>query len=209
VASGKSSLYYPNKFARAYLVAMEDVMGKNSLHAALKMAGLNHFIKELPPDNLKREFDFADFTAVNVALEELYGPRGGRGLALRAGRACFAEGLRNFGALAGARDPVFRAQPLALQVKVGLHGLAGIFTHFSDQQTHINEHETSYDCVVEQSPVCWGRRADRPVCHALVGMIQETLRWVSFGHEFWVVETECQAVGDEHCAFNINKQPIG
>lgn len=209
MAPGKSGLYYPNKFARAYLVAMEDVMGHNSLHAVLKMADLSHYVEALPPDTLERAFDFAEFTAINVALEELYGPRGGRGLALRAGRACFAQGMRNFGAMAGAADPAFRTLPLEVQVKAGLHGLAGIFTRFSDQTTHVIEHSEGFDLGVDQSPACWQREADRPVCHAIAGMIQECLRWVSGGHEFWVVESGCRAVGDEQCVFTIDKQPIG
>ena len=82
-----SGYYYPNKIARIYLLAMEEVMGKNGLNAVLHMAGLSHLIDNYPPDNLEREFEFADYSALNAALEEMYGPRGGRGLGLRAGRA--------------------------------------------------------------------------------------------------------------------------
>ena len=89
----KSGLYYPNKIARIYIMAMEDVMGKNGLNAILNLAGLQNYIDNYPADNLERQFDFADFTALNAALEDMYGPRGGRGLALRAGRACFSQGL--------------------------------------------------------------------------------------------------------------------
>jgi hypothetical protein len=88
----KSGLYYPNKIARIALMAIEDVMGKNGLNAILNLAGLSHLIDNYPPDNLERQFDFADFSAINGALEEMYGPRGGRGLALRAGRAPFPKG---------------------------------------------------------------------------------------------------------------------
>jgi len=78
----KSGFYYANKFARITLQAYEEVMGKNGLNAILNLAGQNNLIDNFPPDNLGREFDFADFTAIHIALEELYGPRGGRGLAL-------------------------------------------------------------------------------------------------------------------------------
>ena len=57
----------------------------------------------------------------------MYGPRGGRGLALRAGRATFVEGLRNFGALAGAGDIVFKVLPLSTKLKIGLPALARYF----------------------------------------------------------------------------------
>ena len=79
----KSGLYYPNKFARITVMAMEEIMGTNGLNAILNLSGLSYLIGNYPPDNLEKGFDFADFTALNVALEDMYGPRGGRGLARR------------------------------------------------------------------------------------------------------------------------------
>ncbi|MCS6964762.1 MAG: hypothetical protein NZM16_12045, partial [Thermoflexus sp.] len=64
----KSGLYYPNKIARIFLEALEEVMGKNGLNAVLHLARLPHLIDNYPPDNLERGFDFADFTAINQAL---------------------------------------------------------------------------------------------------------------------------------------------
>ena len=59
----KSGYYYPNKFARIFLDAMEEVMGKNGLNAVLHLADLDSLIGNYPPDNLDKVFDFADFTA--------------------------------------------------------------------------------------------------------------------------------------------------
>jgi len=74
-----SGLYYPNKMTRIFLLAMEEIMGKNGLNAVLNMSKLPELIDNYPPDDLGKEFDFAKFTALNAALEEMYGPRGGRG----------------------------------------------------------------------------------------------------------------------------------
>ena len=87
----KSGFYYPNRFALITLEALEEVMGKNGLNAILNMAHMPHLIDHYPPANLERSFDFSDYSMLNIALEEMYGPRGGRGLALRAGRATFAD----------------------------------------------------------------------------------------------------------------------
>ncbi|KAB2860150.1 MAG: 4-vinyl reductase, partial [Anaerolineae bacterium] len=122
----KSGFNYPNKFALIILMAMEEIMGKNGLNAILHLAGLEEFIGSYPPDNLEKQFDFAHITALNVALEEMYGPRGGRGLALRAGRATFAEGLKGFGALAGVGDLAFKVLPLPAKLKIGLPAMANI-----------------------------------------------------------------------------------
>ena len=86
--------YYPNKFARIMLASLEEVMGKNGLNALLHLADLSKYIMTRPPDNLKKEFPFSDFTALQIALEDMYGPRGGRGLAVRAGRVTFKQGDR-------------------------------------------------------------------------------------------------------------------
>ncbi|GAB4571450.1 MAG: 4-vinyl reductase [Anaerolineae bacterium] len=205
-----SGLYYPNKIARIYIEAMEDVMGANGLNAVLHLAGLGRYIGNYPPDNLEKEFDFAEFTALNAGLEEMYGPRGGRGLALRAGRACFSQGLKNFGALAGVGDMAFRVLPLPAKLRMGLPAMAAIFSQFSDQKSDVEEYEDHYKYYIRDTcPVCYNRVSDKPLCHAAVGLLQEGLRWVSGGHEFRVFESDCIAKGDQHCVFVIYKEPMG
>jgi hypothetical protein len=131
----KSGFYYANKFTLIALKAYEDVMGKNGLNSILNLAGLNNLIDNYPPDNLEREFDFADFTAIHIALEELYGPRGGRGLAQRAGSETFNDSLKNFGALAGVSDLAFKVLPLQSKLRIGLPSAAKIFSTVTDQQS--------------------------------------------------------------------------
>ena len=205
----KSGLYYPNKVARIYLKAMEEVMGKNGLNAILNMAGLNNLVDNYPPDNLHREFDFADYSALSGALEEMYGPRGGRGLALRAGRASFAQGLRGFGALAGAGDLAFKVLPLSTKLKIGIPAMARLFSQVSDQKSWVEETPNEYIYYMAPCPVCWGRKSTKPMCHAGTGLLQEGLRWVSGGHEFRVQESKCVGCGDDACALHVQKEPIG
>jgi predicted hydrocarbon binding protein len=205
----KSGYYYANKISRITLKALEEVMGRNGLNAILNLAHLPHLIDNLPPDNLDREFDFADFSAVNLALEELYGARGGRGLALRAGRAAFADSLRNFGALAGVGDLAFKVLPLHSKMRIGLPAMARIFTQISDQHSTVQERENEFIYTIHRCPVCWGRHdSDRPVCFVAVGLIQEAMKWVSGGNEFRVNESRCVAMGDEVCEFVVQKTPV-
>ena len=204
-----SGFYYPNRIARIFLLAMEEIMGKNGLNAVLNMAKLSNLIDNYPPDNLEKEFDFAAFTALNSALEEMYGPRGGRGLSLRGGRASFARGLQGFGALAGVGDLAFKVLPLGAKLKMGLPAMAGIFTQVSDQISRVEEKDDHFDYYIDRCPVCWGRKSDKPVCHVAVGLLQEGLRWVSGGKEFRVDETACQAMGDKSCVFAVYKEPVG
>ncbi len=205
----KSGFYYPNKFARITFNALEAVMGKNGFHAILHLADLAEYINNYPPDNLEKEIEYAYFTALCVALEEMYGPRGGRGLALRAGRATFADALRGFGALAGVGDLAFKVLPLAAKLRIGLPAMANIFTQFSDQISNVHDDGDKYIYTLERCPMCWNRKADRPVCYVGQGLLQEGLRWVSGGHEFKVDMATCIAKGDDMGRYYIYKEPIG
>ena len=204
-----SGYYYPNKVVRTYLLAMEEIMGKNGLNAILNMAKLSHLIDNYPADNLEKKFDFAEFAALNAALEEMYGPRGGRGLALCAGRASFARGLQGFGALVGASDLAFRVLPLGTKLKLGLPMMAAVFNQVSDQISRVEEKQDHYLYYIDRCPVCWGRKTEKPVCFSATGLLQEGLRWVSSGKEFRVDETSCIGLGDPNCMFVIYKEPVG
>lgn len=204
----KSGFYYPNKFARITIEALEEVMGKNGLNAILNLAGLSELINNYPPDNLEKQFDFAYFTALCVALEDMYGPRGGRGLALRAGRATFADALRGFGALAGVGDLAFKVLPMAAKLKIGLPAMANIFTQFSDQISNVRDEGDKYIYTLERCPMCWNRKTDRPVCYVGQGLLQEGLRWVSGGHEFKVDLATCIAKGDDIGRYIVYKDPL-
>lgn len=205
----KSGLYYPNKFGRLTILSLEDVMGRNGVNAILNLANLPHLMENLPPDNLEKAFDFADISAIMGALEEMYGPRGGRGLALRAGRATFSEGLRNFGALAGVGDLAFKVLPLQAKLRIGLPAMAKIFSQISDQLSTVEEKDDHLVYTIHRCPVCYGRHTDKPDCYIATGLLQESLKWVSGGSEFRVNESKCIAMGDPTCEFIVYKEPIG
>jgi bacteriochlorophyll 4-vinyl reductase len=204
----KSGYYYPNLIAKIYLEAIEEIMGMNGLKALLNLAGMQHLIGNFPPGNLAKEFDFADFAHLNEAMEMMYGPRGGRALSLRAGRKAFDQGLKNFGAMVGVADRAFRLLPLKLRMKIGLGAMAKAFSTTSDQISYVEEHEDHFLYVIERCPVCWGRRADSPICHAAMGIILEGLNWGTGGLRFKVAEVSCIARGEPACNFTISKEPI-
>lgn len=204
----KSGLYYPNKVVLIIILALENVMGKNGVNAILNMAGLSHLIDNYPPDNLKREFDFADLTALMAALEDMYGPRGGRGLALRAGRATFDRVIKDFGPMVGMADLAFKVLPLDVKVKVGLRVVGETLTKISDQINKVEDAGDHYLYRILQCPACWGRETDKPCCHTGIGMLQEGLHWLSGGKEFRIVEVSCIATGDESCDYAVYKEPL-
>ena len=205
----ESGLYYPNKFGLITIKALEDVMGRNGLNAILNLAGLTKYVDGYPPDNLEKGFDFIELSSLGTALEEMYGPRGGRGLALRAGRATFSDALKDFGALAGVSDLAFKVLPLQAKLRIGLPAMAKIFSQVSDQHSTVEEKDAEFIYTIHKCPVCWGRtNVDKPVCFISTGLLQEGLKWISGGHEFRVNESRCHAMGDEVCEFVIQKEPL-
>lgn len=184
-------------------------MGYNSLNSVLNLAGLDDYIDNPPPDDLEQVFDFAEISALFIGLEAQYGTRGGRGMALRIGRASFAQGIKRFGVMRGIADPAFQSLPLDHRVELGLKALASVFTNFSDQSSTVEVTDNALLFHVETCPMSWGRTADKPVCHAMVGIIQENLRWASNGYEFLVREVACRATGSDECVFQINRTAIG
>lgn len=201
-----SGYYLPNRFVRIALETTEElVSGRAVMQALLEGAGLADLVGNYPPANLERGSDFAHFAALNLGMETLYGPKGGRSLALRVGRQTFDRALSNFGALAGTADAAFRVLPQGLKLRIGLGALARIFSKISDQTTSLEEHSGEFHYVVQRNAVCWGRSGEeKPVCFFMVGLLQEAARHLS-GQELRVDEAECCAQGYKECRFLVYK----
>jgi predicted hydrocarbon binding protein len=203
-----SGQYWPNKMVRIYLTVLEDIMGKNGLNSVLHAADLDRLIDNYPPDNLKREFDFAEFAALNQGMDDTYGPRGGRVFALRGGKASVKAGLEAFGAAVGVSGLALKILPLNAKLRIGLPAMAKIFSTFSDQVSIVTEKENRFVYTIKECPVCYGRHSETPICHGAVGLLQGGVHWVSGGKDFKVVETECKAKGDQDCVFQVFKEPL-
>ena len=204
----KSGRYLPNKLGYVTLLSLQDVMGKNGVNAVLNLANLRSWINAYPSDTLERHVDFAEYSAINGALDDMYGPRGARGLAMRAGRATFDQVLRNFNALASVGDFAFKLMSPHAKLKFGLSAIGRILSQVSDQHVTITEQPEAYLYTVDQCSVCWGRHAEAPSCNILLGMLQSSVKLISGGSEFSIVETRCCAVGDPVCEFTILKEPL-
>ena len=199
------SYHYPNKMGRIIFLAMEEILGRNGINAILNHTELRTWINNYPPNNMDMVFPFDDISRIQVGLEEIYGPRGGQGLALRIGQACFKYGLREFGSILGVTDTAFRLLPLPSKLSKGAGIFANTFNKYTDQKVHVDETEEKLIWRIDRCPVCWQRRTDRPSCNLAVGLLQEALYWISGGKFFNVEETTCIAQGDSACTIVIDK----
>lgn len=208
IVTEEKKLYYPNKMGRIVLTAMENIMGRHGVNAVLNLAQLQHLVNNYPPNNLDLGFTFEDFSLIQQTIEDMYGVRGGRGLALRAGRETWKFALKEFMPVLGITDLAFRTLPLGIKIKIGLDVFAQTFNRFSDQRVRLGEDERGYLWIIEQCPICWQRVSERPCCHLAIGLLEQSLDWVSRGRRFLVQEVECIAAGDESCTIVISKKPI-
>lgn len=202
------AFFYPNRMGRIILLSMQEVMGMNGVHAVLKLASLSSLIDNYPPDDREREFSFSTLSSLTEILEQVYGPHGGRGLATRIGRACFNNGVRQYGSQMGLTEMAFRLLPIPAKVGVGAKAFAELFNSFTDQKVRIEDDNGKLFWHIERCPLCWERKSQEPVCHLAVGLLQEALYWLSGGKVFHVEEVTCVATGDETCTIVIDKSPI-
>ncbi len=201
--------YYPNRMGRILLQASEDVLGRGGLLALLQTAGLRQYTGMFPPGTLDKKFPFEDVSALMEGLDLIYGPRGGRGIALRVGRITFRYGLMDFGPVLGVGDLAVSLLPFSLKLNQGATALAGLFNQFSDQVVRVEDSGTALYWHIDRCPLCWGRALAEPRCFVATGLLQEALLWLSGGRHHAVAQTACRAAGDDGCRFEISKQPLG
>jgi predicted hydrocarbon binding protein len=200
--------FYPNRMGWIIFRAMEEILGYNGLNAILNLASLPEYILNSPPKNQNLEFSFESISRLQGALENFYGPHGGRGVALRIGRASFQHGLREYGPAAGFTDLAFRLLPMQAKFNTGANALAEIFNKYTDQRVRLEDKGKTLVWHIERCPLCWDRYTDAPSCQMAVGLLQESLYWMSGGKFFSVEETRCIACGDSECNIVIEKLPM-
>lgn len=205
---GQQGYAFPNKMGRIVLLALEEVMGRTGVNALLNQANLRHLHGNYPPNNFDLGFSFGESSRLLGSLDEMYGPRGGRGLALRAGQACFRLGVKDFGPILGIADVAFRMMPLTMRLKVGFEVLAEVLNRFSDHKVSLVEEDERFLWVTERCGICWQRTSSSPCCHLAVGILQEALYWLSGGRNFEVEEIACIAAGGSTCTVEVKRQPL-
>ncbi len=207
-APSSSSKYYPNKMGRFFLAALRETLIQDGYVNLLDWADLPQYAESLPADNWTRAFDFTTMAKLNQGLLELFGPRGGRRLALKTGSRFFRLGLVEIGGLAGVTDLARRALPLQTKLREGLVSVARLFSQTSDQTTWVVEEAMQFSYHVDPCPVCWEQTSASPICFITTGFLEEALLWLSAGQEFRVQQTACRAMGEAACVFRIDCDPV-
>jgi predicted hydrocarbon binding protein len=201
--------FYPNRWVRIILIATEEIVGKNGVKALLNMGGLSHYIENYPPDNMRKEVPFSHVGQLQQAFWEMYGPRGARAFAIRAGKKTFNDGLESFGVVAKAARAAMKIGSLETRIGKGLQFFATFFNQVSDQKVRVSDDGEHWYWHIEVCPMCEGRTADSPVCHLAVGVLQGALEnFADADKRFRITAVQCQAAGAEEGVITIEKEPM-
>lgn len=200
--------FYPNRMGKIIFRALEEIAGPDDYQRVVEAAALQHLMAEPLSGDLEREFPFEYVARLQEGVEAVFGVDEGREVNRKVGRACLPGGLQEFNPLLGIADLPMRVMPLGMKLHVGFDMFAMVFNRFTDQVVTLGEDETNYLWVIERCPVCWKRQTNAPCCHLAVGILEESLNWVSGGKEFEVMETSCIGKGDETCTITIGKRPV-
>src|SRR5574341_1412557 len=173
--------FYPNKWARVMLTSAEEVMGAQGVAALLNLAGMKELIGNYPPDNMKKEFSFEQVGKLQAGIWEMYGNRGARVFATRAGEQSFKDGLTQFKSVASAAQVAMKVGSLEGKMKLGMEFFSKFFNSVSDQVVEISEDDRHWVWTITRCPVCYGRKSDEPCCHLALGVLQAAAAWVSDG----------------------------
>ena len=197
--------YYPNVWGLSILSALEEILGKNGVSAALNLAGLSNYVNNYPPDNIKKEFPFEAVSKLQQALWDMNGSRGAQVLAVRSGESTFNYSLEKFGKVQQAGAAAMKVGTLHMRIKAGLMFFAKFFNTVSDQQVRVEEDDTHWLWVIERCPMCWQRQADEPVCQLGVGVLHAATKWATSGERFRIKATQCIAMGAQEGIIKIEK----
>jgi len=200
--------YFSNRMGRIILLAMEEILGQGEANDVIHHAGLPQYVNQYRICDQDLKFPFEHLSRLQAGLVDVYGPRAGRGLALRVGRASLKYVLQDFGRDLGLTEPAFRFLPFPARLQSGIETLAGLFNRFTDQRVSLEMDGKQIRWQVERCPLCWERKTDDPCCSLAVGLLQETLFWVSGGRYFLIEERNCIACGDSQCTIIIDRIPL-
>jgi hypothetical protein len=200
-------LYPPLKANTMILDGIQEIIGRVGLYAILNLAHLNQWIGETGEQETP-DFSPRDFMAIRKALEDFYGPRGGRGVLLRSGRTAFNYMLRVYGEEIGLTRKEHQLLPLPVRIREGLDSLAIVLSAWGTHPAVIGEDAHYWYWELSDCPWCLPAKGAEHTCPFQVGFLQEYLQWASGGRIYHVLESTCRSSGQPACITRMDKVPL-
>lgn len=194
-----------NAQMRTALQVVGELLGRNGQNAVLRLAGLERYIDQLPPDNDQMEIPRGDISTLFAGIVSMFGDQGARGVFRRWGHAFAVQRARRRFALRLLRPAMrlFSAERSARLVLERL--LHHIDLAREDQPPAIEDRGDSYLLQLEDCVYCYTSTQTQSNCLTVIGLLEGLLRWAT-GHDFDVTEERSSTSGAQQ--FKIRKRPI-
>ena len=198
----------PNDALRLFFLAIEEVMGKDGMRAALHGAKLDRYIDNYPPKNLDLDVSFAEYATAEQAVEDFYGPRGARAMLLRVGRATFNYGMKEQSTVLGLAGQALKLMPVPMTVKMKLllEQMAVAGNKTVNQPVRLEEDTNAFYLVYDFCMCQFRPKHQTACCYVTVGLLMEGMKWLT-DKNFAVQEITCANLGAAACRFKIPKTP--
>jgi predicted hydrocarbon binding protein len=196
----------PNDALRLFFLAIEEVMGKDGIKAALHGAKLEKYIGNYPPKNLELGVRFSEYGLAEQAIEDFYGPRGARAMLLRVGRATFNYAMKEQSAVLGLAGQALKLMPLPTtsKMKLLLEQMAAAANKTVNQPTRLEEEADSFTLVVDYCMCQFRPKHQAPSCFITVGALSEAMKWLT-DKNYAIQEITCMNLGADACRYRIPK----
>ena len=198
-----------NLLMRIMLETIQNVVGEHGFKSILYYAHLEKYTDSIPPDNDDLVIPAADLHNVRLALVELFGQKGTRGLEQRVGREIIRLSLEKRPCIAKGLQAAGHFLPESTRMRIALE----MFMKQMDRRqpsTRVNprlelQEEDGYFLFIDKDSTNSENVISlEPVCYVYVGMLQYLTEWIT-GHPHHVEEVECRAMGHPADVFRISK----
>lgn len=190
-----------NQMVQVVLEGVREVIDQEEISAVLAAGGL-------PNLGDQTHWTFDAFKAVLSSMEVRHGRLGLRGIAVRVGRASFAELVKVYGSDGGFEEPEYRLLPVRKRARVGLEKIAAIFNCACHLRVAVDTEPDAWVWTIANCPSCGDPQVESAVSHFMLGLLQAYLSWISGGKMFQIEEKACMADGAPNCIIHIHRLPI-
>lgn len=195
---------YPssNQFGLLMLEGAREIIGQAGVNAVVNRAQV------LCRKDSKTNQAMASVGHIQSALEELYGQRGGQGVALRSGRVSFNYLLRTDGKEMGLMELNYRMLPSKARIFMGLQLLAQKISSMITKTVKVEDENDAWLWRMENDPQPGSECPAQNRCHFIIGFLQEYLMWASGGKYHHVQEVTRADENGQFCLIQLEKNSL-
>ncbi len=193
-----------SKSFRAFLLGVEDVVGRAAMPGVLERARLAQYIDNYPPANGEPGGHLHRYISqINQVLQDTFGARAARSIHERVGRAQAAAMMAQDAPMMAAVKVGLCLAPERVKVKFVLERAAREIGARLNPSPRVFDAKTVYYYEDPMCPYCDGWRSSAPVCSTVIGFLKQVLHQLAGIDGVIIEEIRCCAKGDASCLFEI------